>query len=540
MKHLRKVMALVLAALVALVAATPAWAAGEGKITIKSSENGTTYDFYKLLDLTGKDTSNPADNKYDAVTYTLDSDWAAFFNGDGAAYLVATNDATANNGKGLNQINVNGTVKYLNITESNVVAFTNAAMNYAITNNVAADKSTTGTGSDLEVSGLDLGYYLMIPVDASKKTAASSGSVASLTSTVPEAEIQVKAVKPSIEKTDDKVSADIGEVVTYTLTGVVPNTSGYETYKYVIKDEMTSGLTFNKDVTIKVTHGSTEVTINTSGDGANATLDYTTKTNAFSADINVKELQQYVGDTITLTYTATVNDNAVTSSQEKNKATLDYGHNPNNLESTTPIEEEVYTAKVTINKFTGDATTGDKLADAKFALMNSQGKYYKYTAASGTTPAKVEWVDVSGAPTSGTAAVTDAMAQALADNETSYTPKTTNASGAAEFPGIKDGTYYLVEYAAPAGYNRLATPQAVTVQGNDVDNTTNHLENTAYAGQTVFDSAVSPTSDVQNQAGTELPSTGGMGTRILYTIGGAMIVAGGIYLVAKRRLSAME
>lgn len=499
-----------------------------GSITIKSSEKNTTYDFYRIMDLTGKDTSNPADNKYDAVTYKLNTKWSGFFTGTGAgaSYLVDTNSGN------LSPINVNGTIKYINITGSNIVAFTNAAMNYAITNNISRDATETGNGNDVTVSNLALGYYLMIPVDASEKTNESSGSVASITSTVPNADIKVKAKKPSIEKTDNVISADVGQTVTYTITGKVPNTSGYATYQYIIKDEMTSGLTFNKDVVIKI--GNDVIT-------KDCTIDYS-KDNKFSADIPVANLQgtdgANVGKTITLTYTATVNDNAVTSSQEKNKATLNYGHTPGNLEETTPIEEEVYTAKVVINKYTGNdatATTG-KLEGAQFALMNSDGKYYKYTAASGTTPAKVEWVTVTGAPTSGTANVTDAQAAALAA-ATTITTKTTDTSGAAEFAGIKDGTYYLVEFVAPDGYNRLDKPQSVIVAGTNVDDGTAKVENKADSTGR-YDAAVDETANVQNNAGTELPSTGGIGTTIFYILGALLIAVCGVVLIARRRVSA--
>ena len=527
-----------------------------GTITIKSSENGTTYDFYRILDLTGQDTTTPTpDGKYDVVAYTIATKWEAFFQGSaaGASYLVAAADATEAQKSSLNMINFNGSVYYLNLTESNVVAFTNSAMDYAMNTPVAKDTTGAGTGSDVAVSNLPLGYYLMIPVDASLKTDASSGSVASITSTIPNADILVKAKKPDIEKTDNVISADVGQTVTYTVTGEVPNTAGYETYKYVIKDEMTSGLTFNKDVAVTIDGVADPVT-------SQCTITYTDT--GFTADIPVKDLQgtpgtnglgANVGKTITLTYTATVNDNAVASDNEKNKVHLEYGHNPSSLEKTTDIQEEVYTAKIIINKYTGEsATSGTKLPNAKFALMNSEGKYYKYTAAvaaSGTPgeagyvaaqPAKVEWVTVTGAPTSGTASVTDAMAKALADDAASDTPtftaQTTNSDGAAEFPGIKDGTYYLVEFEAPDGYNRLDKPQTVTVTGEDADTATGKVENKADATGS-FDKAKNETADVQNNSGTVLPSTGGIGTTIFYVVGSIMVVAAGVLLITKKRMS---
>lgn len=547
MKHVRHLLVAALTVFLAAVLAVPAFAAdATGSIKILSSENGTEYDFYRLFELTGQDTSSPADGTYDAITYTVASKWNTFFKtGAGAGYLIPEATATDAQKASLNRLNFDGSYYYINITETNVVAFTNAAMDYAIETPVARDANATGTGSDVTKSSLALGYYLMIPVDASIKTPQSSGSVASLTSTIPNAEIKVKAIKPGITKEDDAISVDVGQTVTYVIEGEVPNTAGYDTYKYIIKDEMSSGLTFNKDV--KVELDGTDIT-------SQVTIDYTAA-NKFSADIPVKSLQgengANVGKTITLTYTAVVNDNAVTSSQEKNKATLQFGHNPSDLEESTPIEEEVYTAKIDIVKYTGDdAASGTKLPNAQFALMKlvtekvdgqdvTTAKYYKYTAATDTTPAKVEWVAIEGAPTSGTANVTDAMAKALSDHVSSFTPKTTDTNGAAVFPGLADGTYYLVEFVAPDGYNRLAKPQEVTIAGTDADTVEGKQENVADAtGQ--FDAAQNATATVKNNSGSELPETGGMGTTILYIVGGGMVIAGIVMFLTKRRMASVE
>jgi fimbrial isopeptide formation D2 family protein/LPXTG-motif cell wall-anchored protein len=556
MKKFTKLLGIVLIMALVMSMGTMAFAAGEptdGTITIKSSENGTTYNFYRLFDLALHDLkaeAEGADPVYESYIYSINETWHDFFtDGAGAAYLVDTNTGS------LNSINVDGTIKYININSSNVVAFTNAAMDYALdeANGINADTTATGTGSDVEVDVDTLGYYLMIPVDAKIKTVNSSGSIASLTTTDPDVDIAVKAIKPKIEKTDDKITVDLGETVTYTLKGVVPNMAGYTTFVYKISDTMSSGLTFNEDVTVTI--GGVAVAADTAAEWI------TYANNGFVFDFPVDEYQEdNIGDEIVLTYTAFVNENAITSTVEKNKAQLEYGHNPKETEKTTPVEEEVYTAKVIINKYTGNDKTAasGKLADAKFALMNSEGKYYHYVEAvadDATTPdvdesvpAHVEWVTVAGAPTSGTASVTDAQAKALADDAAktateenpdaapSFTAKTTNSSGAADFPGIKDDTYYLVEFAAPTGYNRLDKPVAVTVAGTNADTATGKVENKADATGS-FDAAVDSTADVQNNAGTELPSTGGIGTTIFYVVGSIMVVAAGVLLITKKRMS---
>ena len=540
MKKMKKLMALLVAMVMAIAMGVAVSAAGEGKLTVKNSDAGVTYNFYKIFDLTGQDTSDPADNKYDAVTYTMDADWADFFIGDtapGKAYIVDTNSGN------LNAININGATKYINITNSNRVAFTNAAMKYAIDNNLTVDKTATGVASgDVTVTGLDLGYYLMVPVDMTdeKTNPLTTGTIASLTSTIPEGEIYVKGTKPGVEKKDNVISAEIGQTVTYTLTGKMPNTSGTASYIYKLQDEMTAGLTFNKDEAVTIEGVTAPIT-------SQCTIDYTSVTNGFVCTIPVANLQgengANIGKTITLTYTATVNEKAIQTTNEKNKVKVIYGRNPNKLEESVPVEEELYSANIKIVKYTGDsAEQGTKLANAKFALMNSEGKYYKYTPASGTpgeaayVPAKVEWLTVANAPTSGTADVTDAQAQVLAAATDTITTVTTDSKGEGSFDGLADGTYYLVEFAAPDGYNRLSTPQKVEVKGKNVDTT--EMENVAQAGQTEFDEAIDATANVQNQSGTPLPSTGGMGTTILYILGTILVLGAGLTLITKRRMSA--
>jgi fimbrial isopeptide formation D2 family protein len=208
---------------------------------------------------------------------------------------------------------------------------------------------------------------------------------------------------------------------------------------------MSSGLTFNNTVSnlkVKVGNkvligtaetGETDDTSNTDA----PTLVYTA--NGFNLTFDMTKFQDQKGDAITVTYSAIVNDNAV-ATVTNNSAVLQYSNNPADSSSTatTPPEEvEVYTSQIVVDKYK-DGATSTKLANAKFILVKktttgeapnqvTTETYYKYTAAANGNPARVEWVA----------------------DKTQATEVTTNASGAASFAGLEDGTYYLRETAAP-------------------------------------------------------------------------------------------
>ena len=603
MKKITKLLALALAlALVLSLGVGFALAADEatGSITIKdpgtyvyANDTLIGYDFYRLLDLTGQD-SDPTDtdDSYDIVSYTIAPKWAGFFtSGEGADYLIPAASATAAQKESLNQIVYNGATYYLNLTESNVADFANAATRYATDNHstVRDDAyvplSNSNAGQDIVLSDLPLGYYLMIPVGvgefAPMETEFSEGSIASLTSTIPDVDIQVKAVGLPIAKTDDTISADLGQKVSYTITSVVPNTVGYENYVYQILDTMTSGLTFNNDVKITVTHDGSEIDITSactvetfdygdyyaeSGSAAHDAWQYGDGGAGFRATIPVANYQgvdsqpDYVGDTITLTYSAKVNDQAVANQSypntqwpgvllhEQNSVLLLYSHNPGEYRQRTPkIREEVYTASIYVHKYTANAASDDiPLEGAKFVLMNSEGQFLKYDRLPDFSdpqnpvfPTETQWVTVSGAPTDGTAGVTNAQLKALSDaaKAGTITAVTSDDTGSLAFVGIKDDTYYLVEIEAPAGYNAMEKPQQVVVQGVDRDTASGKVENVADGGWSM-DSSSDSYASVLNQTGSVLPTTGGMGTQLFYILGGVLVLAAGVVLVSRRRMKA--
>ena len=526
MKNLRKVLVLVLALMVVFAFSAMAFADGDppttpkGSITVTNpvtdpNAEKTTYEAYRIFDMT---TNGATDDKgnYTAVAYTINSDWEEFFIGEnapGAAYLVDENNEEGT----LNGITVYGQTKYINITDDNVAEFAKKAFEYAQNKSVTATISVTVDKGENKVKfeDLDLGYYMVYPKGASVQKEPYT-SIVSITNTAPNGTVEQKAVYPTLTKTADDVSTEVGQKVTYTLNSNVPDTTGYTAYEFTFKDKTSYGLTFDgvNSITVKI------------GDKVLKDTEYTVdQTEAdFALTINLlkedKTAKYAYNAPIVVTYTATVNENAV-SKIDNNNATLTYNNDPKNAESkdTTPtVEVKTYSSKLVINKVDG-SNTKIKLKDAKFVLRVKSlgnvdgdsheidiaaGKYYYYD----TKTKDVKWITVESE-----------KPEDLAKDNT-ITVVVTDDNGVAAFSGLENGVYELIEVEAPSGYNLLTTPTEVTISGSDSD-----------------EAKLTVTSEVKNNSGSTLPTTGGMGTTIFYVLGAALVVGCGVVLVSKKRMN---
>lgn len=479
MKHARKLASLLLALVMVFALATTAFATGTvttpttGTITVDNPVEGQTYTAYKIFDVV-YDTNGH-------YSYTIDSTSAWF----GTVSTYAATEA-----HGLTLTRVNDSTTYVVTTGSKF-----SAPDFAAALKTALDAGvTTFTGKELTKSGTpekasatvnELGYYFV---------ASASGALCNLTTTNPTVTIHDKNDMP-FEKTADQTDVEVGQTVNYTITGKVPDYTGFTSYTYKVADTMSEGLTFNQN-SIKVTVGGVDKTTDcTIGKnvGENA--------NSFTVTIPVLSQKYAIGAAIQVTYSAVVNEKAIAVVSE-NKAELTYSNNPTDSESktTTPPEiVKVYTSKIVIDKYeAGKKDT--KLPNAQFVLYKevtsetgSSTLYYKWNE----TDKKVEWVT----------------------DMTAATVKTTNDSGAASFDGLADGTYYLVETKAPAGYNQLEKPVLVKVNG----------------GTTAAELSV--TAEVENKTGTTLPSTGGVGTTVFYVLGAVLVLGAVVLLVTKKRMN---
>ena len=467
MKTTRKLFTVLLALVMTLALAVSAFAADTGSITITNPQGNHTYTAYKIFDVTysGKNYS-----------YTISETDAAY------SAVKAYADVRAN---GLNLTAVGNTGKY-NVS----IGDTFSAASFAQYLKTKVDSLGTGTDfakvdNTMKASGLALGYYFV---------SGTSGTVCEL-ATAKNIEIRDKNEAPQINKSvnDDDGTVEVGQVLTYTITSKVPSTKGYTAFTYQVTDTMTNGLTFNNDV--KVTIGGTDVT--------NAAT-ITKNGNGFVASINMMNYQNQIDAPVVITYTATVNENAIQSDKETNTATLKYSNNPADKNSfdESSVKVDVFSFNIVINKYAaGNEST--KLAGAKFVLKNYDGKYYKYDADTKT----VTWVADKSAATE---VITD-------DN------------GVARFDGLQAGTYKLEETVAPAGYNQLTKDITIVLDKN---------------GSATIDGAASApgadhslTTGVANSTGTMLPETGGIGTAIFVALGALAVICAGVFLVTNKRMS---
>ena len=476
MKHARKLTSLLLAlvmvfALAVTVAAEETTGTtGTGSITVDNPIEGQNYTAYKIF--------NVVYDNADHYSYTI----------EGGSEWFRTVETYANTeGSGLTLTLVEGTTTY-------VVTTTNAfsappfadALNAAVAGKTGkplalADGKATATG-------LGLGYYFVT---------STNGALCNLTTTNPNANIHDKNDMP-FKKEVDKTNVDVGQTVTFKITGKVPDYTGFTKYTYLITDTMTNGLTFKDDVKVMV--GSEDKT-----NDCTITYDATNAPQTFTVSIPVLENKYDFGAEIVVTYTATVNKDAI-AIISSNKAKLTYSNDPTTDEVTDSQTEEqkVYTSKIVIDKFETGKQETVKLPGAEFVLYKkvpgASGEVTQYYKQDDTTKA-VTWVNT--------------IAEA--------TTVKTGEHGEAFFEGLADGTYYLVETKAPAGYNQLTGPQEVKVAGSTTDTT-----------------KLSVTAEVANNTGTLLPSTGGMGTTVFYVLGAVLVVGAGVLLVTKKRMSQGE
>lgn len=502
MKHARKLTSLLLALVMVFALAVTAFAqdetvtGGTGSITISNAAKGETYAIYKLFDATVS-----ADGSSIAYTGTVPNILKDYFAADENHYISATPEAKEGE----------------NMSEGLKTALK------AWTATATATATAESDGSALNFKGLAYGYYVV--------TTTQGDMLISVDSTMPSVTIVDKnsSAPKDLSKTADSDNVSIGDTVTYTVRFKTSNYYGAgedakEIVFYNIEDTLPDFLSDVKVTSIIVDNDGNDTTTDDRADVTAQFADKKIVIDWYDED-NSKFLHDN-GATVTITYTAKVTDNAaIDGTGNTNKVTVTWttknGTEPGPGE--LKQEETIYTYAIALKKVNNKGT----------ALPGAVFEFPFYVQ---TTP------DANGAYIYAGTTPGEGLTNQI----------TTPDSGVIVVKGVKSGTYEIKEVTAPAGYNKLTAPVTVkAVQtGSTSTHTTVYLDENGNITNTETDKTTKVNVDIDNiaatavvvvnKAGTELPSTGGMGTTVFYVLGAVLVVGAGVLLVTKKRMSQSE
>ena len=532
MKHTKKLFAIALTLIMALALSVPAFAAVDNTqktITIANPEDGQTYTAYKIFDATMASTN---------YAYSIDGD-SQFF----ATVLAFINDADAAadtkvySGNGLTltkttEASASGSDFKWNVVADNTLSAANFAahLNAAIQAGTFTAASNSGEvdegATTATISVIGAGYYF---VDS------TLGSLCAL-DTADTATIYEKNSIPTIAKEVQEDSdgewgatadADFNQTVNFKLTvntgtntnapagtpqdeGVdVNDTDGAD---YVITDTLPVGMTYSAITSVVAVVGEGDTAAETSWVATtNYTVAYEEKDTGDVLTITLKkESVTALGQDadIVIIYTATVDTDAAIATANTNTAILTYNG------ETAQATSTVYVYELGVFKYTpsgnaDDATTAD-VDESKTPLAGAKFKLYKeVTTGEGDAAVTTTYYAVTATADANDVYVFDSWTTD-ADQATVFVSP---ADGEFTVRGLDTDTYKLVETEAPAGYNVLTAP---------------------------VDAVLSGVVQVENLSGTELPSTGGIGTTIFYVVGALLMAGAGVLLVTKKRMADEE
>ena len=591
MKSIRKMMALALAMVMMLAMAIPAMAAeSDYKITVTNTNDsvsidGQTYSAYKLFDL-----SYNTDKT--AYSYTIST--SNYFYATAGAKAVLDNYFTFTASAGDSTVMVvepkttgtyyDSTTK--TISEAGARQLADDLQEYLAS--ATPVKTGVADGEKAEITVGEDGYFIVTgsatPTDP--KASETVVSAVILTNAQPTATVAPKVSIPTLDKkitgvTEDGSKLDeagkaavakVGAKVSYELDSITPDLRGYEDYTFIISDTISNGLTYDNtslsSLVVKI-------------DGtALAAAKYTLAVDGqtFTLTIPFNTLKDYAaGKAIVVTYDAIVNSGALTTDYEKNTANLEYSHSPYDDTTNKTPDKETYVIDLNIDvDKVAENASGKKLSGATFKLYKTVAGATTYAAAEaydanatyysdaeGTTPVEIA-DEAAFTAYDGTLYVASTGEASKLYYKWAYNKVTwvdtqeagdsfvTNDQGklTTQVRGLDQGTYYLEETVAPEGYNLLDSAVEVTIAATHTTSSSDdQVTYSSSSGATITNGTVDLTAEqtaaqpvatatIINNAGSVLPSTGGIGTTIFYIVGAILVLGAGILLVTRRRMNA--
>ena len=433
--------------------------------------------------------------------------------------------------------------------------------------------ATAGNGTTVENgSTLDDGYYIII--DKTELNDNDVANAALLQVAGDKVTINVKTDKPEIEKKIDgnkdidsattglvdTNNGQVNDLVPYVITSTVPVTTYYDNYYMEFVDTVSSGLD------IDAAYSDYKVFVDTEEMDANQ---YELTVNGRNISVKFKNVKGLDGKVLKLTYNAKINKDAVVGVDgNPNEVILKYTNSPDHS-GNGEFDREEYTSEtpkdVVITYLTGikilkiDADTEDPLEGAEFQISGTRtvasvvsgtffeeatdGTYYKLSNGSYTTDAPTDATADKYASTT-TKYKKTVLDKVVKEETTAVKVSAVSGSdGTIIFNDLGAGTYTFTEIAAPEGYNKLETPISVTISftapTGEIKTGEEQCTWTVEGDGAEFDSATGTVKvTIENNSGSTLPSTGGMGTTLFYILGAVLVLGAGVVLISRRRMEA--
>lgn len=545
MKLVKRVGALCMAAAMAMSLSVTAFAAGNGgnKTLTVTGETLDNKKVYAVQMFDARVTEGGSGNTFDNYELVNAENWLKFFKatalegGMGLTDQDKDGDTDADDVRAYLEKMTADSADVKTLADKAQAWVRNYSTDFAV---ITSDDEAPAVADKETFTQLKAGYYLVYPEGGSTGTG-NRGTDAMLVNvpTDANAEWAMKSTFPTVDKkvdTDgeggngaaDNGSAQVGDVVTFTLTSAVPDMSDYTSFYFGFTDNLTNGLKVVNNAGTDVNNGD-----NLTIDGLTVTIGGETVTTGYTVSLHDSVLKvefknlkgvteaaqpEDMGKAIVVTYKAMITEAATTTDPATNTVKVEYSNDPNtdSKGESTPDESNVFTYKIVVNKYADDVAN---LPGAEFILS---------TSATAPTAEEIEadYVDYTGLIKLVGSAEVYRVAK---PDEVGVNSFTTTANGDITISGLEAGTYYLHEVKAPEGYNKLKAPIEIKIEMTNAE--------TGDATITVNDTKASGDGtvvDVKNKKGIELPETGSIGT-IGLTVAGVAIVLVGVFAPRKKK-----
>lgn len=511
MKRVKRVLALLAALALVLAMAVPAFA-DEVTCSITAPNNGHTYEVYQIF--TGTLSEN------NGTKVLSDIKWGQ--NGTNGDTPVTVGKSVPENVlKEITDVAEKSDSEKLKVIEKYV--------------NLKGEKFITVNSGTTE--NVPAGYYLI--KDADNYDNQHDAYTQFIVEVAGKVIFQPKTDYPTVEKKvqenskttgttgdyggkyNDVADYSIGDAVPFKLIGSVPDMSQYSTYKYTFHDTLANSLTAPVKADVKVYISSDKA----GSDKQEITSNFTVTVSGQEITVHTDDLKTIddisADKYILVEYSAVLNSNAAINKENVtgtdkgniNQVYLTYSNNPWNGSEAgkTPVDTViVFTYKIEATKVDGGTNKGLKGVTFRIYKMSDDKKLYAQVAEGKLK----DWITT-------------------ADNNCVLT---SGEDGKFSLAGLDDGTYFIEEITPLPGYNSI-DPVEIQVSGNtnngqSGNGATSELTDVTFTVGKKTENAIT----IVNNAGTTLPSTGGMGTTVFYVVGGGLMAVAVVLLVTKKRM----